>query len=205
MLTEALDLYLRGGLVMHILLLASITAVTITIERYIYFNTIDSGSTFAQTISQTLQQGDYETAAQTCKNTKGINAQILLKALELKHTGATFLEKHMENEAGICIAKLRKRIPYLSIIVTMAPLLGLLGTVVGMINSFNVFSAQTGQPHAITGGVGEALIATASGLCVAIIALIAHSYFSQRIDNILTDMEQTFSSYIESLYRSNAS
>lgn len=205
MLTETLELYLRGGLVMHILLIASIFAVTITIERYLYFRTIDSGSDFAQTITQTLQQGNYQAAKETCKNTKGINAQILLKALELKHTGATFLEKYMENEAGICMAKLRKRIPYLSIIVTMAPLLGLLGTVVGMISSFNVFSAQTGQPHAITGGVGEALIATASGLCVAIIALIAHSYFSQRIDNILTDMEQVFSSYIESLYRSDAS
>lgn len=75
----------------------------------------------------------------------------------------------------------------------MAPLLGLLGTISGMITSFSVFNLESGQPTAITGGVGEALIATAMGLCVAIISLTVHAYFSQRIENIVTDMEQCFS------------
>ena len=99
----------------------------------------------------------------------------------------------MEVQSGIALAKLRKRLYYLSVIVTMAPLLGLLGTISGMITSFSVFNLESGQPTAITGGVGEALIATAMGLCVAIIALTVHAYFSQRIENIVTDMEQCFS------------
>ena len=75
----------------------------------------------------------------------------------------------------------------------MAPLLGLLGTISGMISTFSVFNLEAGDPSAITGGVGEALIATAMGLCVAIIALTVHAYFSQRIENIVTDMEMCFS------------
>lgn len=205
MISETLELFFKGGLVMYALLAASIFAVTVSIERYLYFSTADSGSAFADNVSKLLREGNYKAAREICQNTKGANASIMLKTLDLKATDAAFLEKYMETEAGICMSDLRKRIPYLSIIVTMAPLLGLLGTVVGMISSFNVFSAQAGQPHAITGGVGEALIATASGLCVAIIALIAHSYFAQRLDNILTDMERTFSAYIESLYRSDKS
>ena len=99
----------------------------------------------------------------------------------------------MEVQSGIALAKLRKRLYYLSVIVTMAPLLGLLGTISGMITSLSVFNLESGQPTAITGGVGEALIATAMGLCVAIISLTVHAYFSQRIENIVTDMEQCFS------------
>ncbi|MPN49598.1 hypothetical protein SDC9_197220 [bioreactor metagenome] len=75
--------------------------------------------------------------------------------------------------------------------VTLAPLLGLLGTVIGMINSFSVFSVQSGQPLAITGGVGEALVATATGLSVATIALVLHSFFSRRANHLITELEQT--------------
>jgi biopolymer transport protein ExbB len=88
------------------------------------------------------------------------------------------------------LSRLRARLYYLSVIVTMAPLLGLLGTISGMISAFSVFNVQTSQASAITGGVGEALVATAFGLCVAILALVVHAYFTQRVDCILTDMEE---------------
>ncbi len=86
---------------------------------------------------------------------------------------------------------LRARLNYLSMIVTLAPLLGLLGTISGMIESFNIFSVQAGQPLAITGGIGEALIATATGLCVAIFALIVHTYFAQKLDEMLAKLDKT--------------
>ena len=103
----------------------------------------------------------------------------------------------MEAQAGIVIAKWRNRLSYLGVIVTLSPLLGLLGTIVGMINSFSIFNLKSGQPMAITGGIGEALIATATGLCVAIIALSVHSYFAQRLDTAITNMEQCFSALLE--------
>ena len=68
-----------------------------------------------------------------------------------------------------------------------------MGTIIGMISAFSVFNLEEGQAIAITGGVGEALIATATGLCVAIVSLAIHAYFVQRIDRIVTDMEQVFS------------
>lgn len=77
---------------------------------------------------------------------------------------------------------------YLSAIVTIAPLLGLLGTVTGMIQTFNVLD-EGGGASAITGGVGEALVATATGLCVAILAFCVYTYFSHQVDTIVTDME----------------
>ncbi len=86
--------------------------------------------------------------------------------------------------------RLRARLNYLSMIVTLAPLLGLLGTISGMIESFNIFSIQAGQPLAITGGIGEALIATATGLCVSIFALIVHTYFAQKLDENLTALDK---------------
>ena len=82
-------------------------------------------------------------------------------------------------------------------VVTMAPLLGLLGTVVGMIRAFNVLNVSSGQPFAITGGVGEALVATAAGLCVAILALSLLSYFRMRLDAVLGDLEETAAMVLE--------
>lgn len=74
-------------------------------------------------------------------------------------------------------------------IVTLSPLLGLLGTIAGMISSFQIFNLQAGQPMAITGGIGEALIATAAGLCVAIFALVVHTVL-RKMDDILTVIEK---------------
>ena len=103
------------------------------------------------------------------------------------------ISAYMEIQSGVVLSHFRQRLYYLSVIVTMAPLLGLLGTISGMISAFSVFNVQSAQARAITGGVGEALIATAFGLCVAIIALAVHAYFTQRLENIVTDMEQSFS------------
>ena len=86
--------------------------------------------------------------------------------------------------------RLRERLNYLSMIVTMAPLLGLLGTISGMIESFSIFSVRAGEPLAITGGIGEALIATATGLCVAIFSLIVHTYFVQKLDEMLATLDK---------------
>ena len=80
--------------------------------------------------------------------------------------------------------------------ISMAPSLGFLGTVIGMIGSFNVLSVEEGQPFAITGGVAEALVCTASGLFVAIIALIAYTYLSQQVSNFVSQMEKLGSLYL---------
>jgi len=96
----------------------------------------------------------------------------------------------LESAAQLEAAKLKKGLPLLGTLVTLAPILGLMGTVIGMMQSFSVFNLQSGSPMAITGGVGEALVATVTGLMVATFALLGHSYFGYRLDSMVTDMER---------------
>jgi biopolymer transport protein ExbB len=105
----------------------------------------------------------------------------------------------MEAAAQAQISLLKSRLGALDTIITLAPLLGLLGTVVGMIGSFDIMSeAGMGQPHAVTGGVAEALIATATGLLIAILTLIPYNYFTVRVEKEMDAMEH-FSSSLELL------
>ena len=143
-----------------------------------------------------MRSGDFAVATELARKGSGQCAQMLADVAAIaggKEEKSAFLE----SRAGIFMATLRDKLDYLGIIVTMSPLLGLLGTIVGMIGAFSIFNVEAGAPMAITGGIGEALIATATGLCVAIFSLCAHSYFAHRMDNIITDMEQCFSALLE--------
>lgn len=193
---EAVEYFHKGGLVMWPLLLCSIIVVTIAIERYMYYKTADSGALFTQEFCTLIGKGDAAGAGQLAAASAGECARIVHETMALPGNGGR-RSSYMESQAGLVIAKLRSRLHYLGVIVTMSPLLGLLGTIIGMIGSFSIFNLQEGQPLAITGGIGEALIATASGLCVAILALCAHSYFAQRLDTSITNMEQCFSALLE--------
>ncbi len=193
LITTGIEFFQKGGLVMYVLLLCSIFVVAIGIERAIYFTRMDSGRSFARDFYLALSNGETERAVGMTEGVRGALADILFAVMTKKPAAKKNPSVYMEVQSGIALAKLKNRLYYLSVIVTMAPLLGLLGTISGMISSFSVFNLQNGEPTAITGGVGEALIATAMGLCVAIISLAVHAYFTQRIENIVTDMEQCFS------------
>lgn len=188
-----IEFFHKGGSIMYVLLLCSIFVVTIGIERTMYFSRMDTGRAFARDFYQCMANDDFAGARKLAEDHRGALANILFGAMKLVKKDSSRVSSYMEIQSGIALSKLRKRLYYLSVIVTMAPLLGLLGTISGMISAFSVFNLQSGQATAITGGVGEALIATAMGLCVAIIALAVHAYFTQRIESIVTDMEQCFS------------
>ena len=188
-----IEFFHKGGSIMYVLLLCSIFVVTIGIERAMYFSRMDTGRAFPREFYQCMANDDFAGARKLAEDHRGALANILFGAMKLVKKDSSRVSSYMEIQSGIALSKLRKRLYYLSVIVTMAPLLGLLGTISGMISAFSVFNLQSGQATAITGGVGEALIATAMGLCVAIIALAVHAYFTQRIESIVTDMEQCFS------------
>ncbi|EJU27170.1 MotA/TolQ/ExbB proton channel family protein [Selenomonas sp. CM52] len=188
-----IEFFHKGGAIMYVLLLCSIFVVTIGIERAMYFSRMDTGRAFTREFYQCMANDDFAGARKLAEDHRGALANILFGAMKLVKKDSSRVSSYMEIQSGIALSKLRKRLYYLSVIVTMAPLLGLLGTISGMISAFSVFNLQSGQATAITGGVGEALIATAMGLCVAIIALAVHAYFTQRIESIVTDMEQCFS------------
>ena len=182
---EGTEILKAGGPVMYLLLVSSIAVAAIGIERFRFYRYAGRGSeTFLQKLKEILGKRDElcrrEDSSVGLVARAGMEAAVRGENVELALTLA-------HDETAL---KLRARLNYLSTIVTLAPLLGLLGTIAGMIETFNIFSVQAGQPLAITGGIGEALIATATGLCVAIFALLVHTYFAQRLDEILAELEK---------------
>ena len=192
-IAQGIDFFRQGGIVMYFLLAMSIFVVFIGIERAFYFARMDAGRAFAHEFMLDIANGRFQEAVELTNTQRGVIADILFSAVTKNSKNSRKMSSYMEIQSGVALSKLRNRMYYLSVTVTMAPLLGLLGTISGMISTFSVFNLDAGEPSAITGGVGEALIATAMGLCVAIIALSVHAYFSQRIENIVTDMEMCFS------------
>ena len=193
LIISGIDFFHKGGPVMYLLLLCSMFVVAIAIERSMYFKAKDPGRSFARNFVDMLSQGDRDGAASLAGSTKGAIPSLLSKGMAFTGDENVSLTTFFEVQSGIVLSRFRKRLYYLNIIVTIAPLLGLLGTISGMISAFSMFNLESGQTSAITGGVGEALIATAMGICTAIIALVVHAYFTQRIDSIVSDMEQCFS------------
>lgn len=193
---EALHLFHAGGLVMYPLLLCSIISIAIGIERFNYYRKAKSDiNKLVEVVPQYLEAGDIPGLQRALEEDGGFPAHVVEEALQRIHTSAS-QTAIVEGAASHAAGMLRSYLNYLEVIVTMSPLLGLLGTVVGMIGSFNVLSVSEGQPFAITAGVGEALVATATGLLVAIIALVIHTYLAHRLDILVSDMERLASVYL---------
>lgn len=188
---EVVELFVKGGSVMYLLLISSIAVAAIGIERFRFYSYASHESEiFLSTLKERLKNQQTEEVLSFCRQENscvGLVATAGVKAAVVGDNVELALNISYDEEA----MRLRARLNYLSMIVTLAPLLGLLGTISGMIESFNIFSIQAGQPLAITGGIGEALIATATGLCVSIFALIVHTYFAQKLDENLTVLDKT--------------
>ncbi|GBG57009.1 biopolymer transport protein ExbB [Sporomusaceae bacterium FL31] len=190
LITKSIDLFHKGGPVMYLLLACSLFIVAMAVERFLYYRSISVNSRpFQHKLQTLLEKQHFSESIQLCEQTPAIIAKVALAGL-LAHQRGSQLENSLESAAALAAVRLRERLDDLSMIVTLAPLLGLLGTVIGMINSFSVFNVQAGQPLAITGGVGEALVATATGLSVATLALVLHGFFSRWANRLITDIEQ---------------
>ena len=192
---ELLELFHQGGLVMYPLLLCSIIAIAILVERVRTYRAAQSNMNRLREEVPVLTAANNQKGLEAlCAEDGGVAAEMLTSAIyrdTVKSKNAA-----LQGAAGAIAGRLRARLSYLETIVTLAPLLGLLGTVTGMISSFSVLSVSDGQPFAITGGVGEALIATATGLVVAIVALVIHSYLVHKQDGLITDMEEIGNVYM---------
>lgn len=196
------EFFTKGGPVMYVLAICSLCVAAIAIDRYIFYRRAQKGMIpFLSSLPKIIKE-PLKTAMDTCTketNAAGFIASSGLKAAEEK----TDVKLAVDTAYASAAMQLRARLNYLSMIVTLSPLLGLLGTISGMIQSFSIFSLQAGQPLAITGGIGEALIATATGLCVAIFALVVHTYFAQKLDKILNDLERAAAIVISSVCSRN--
>ena len=174
----------KGGLVMVPLLASSMIALAVLLERCLFwrrFRKAEDGTTILARVAA----GHLAEATKMARASRHPVARVLLAGLEHPYAAPGMA---MEAASQAELHRLKRSLPMLDTIITLAPLLGLLGTITGMISSFGIVSeAGLGQPHAITGGVAEALIATATGLSIAILALVPYNYFRVKTE-AMTDL-----------------
>lgn len=198
-LMHSIALFHKGGPIMYVLAACSLLTAAIAAERWQYYRRLAAGSHgFTETLADLLENGRITEALALCDQHSHLLAWLTRQSLQAYTKGQPLLQA-IEFAAAAAAARLRAYLHYLSAIVTLSPLLGLLGTVIGMIGSFSVLNLEAGQPAAITGGVGEALVATAAGLCVAVLAFISHTYFAHRLDAYISEMEAISAILVQNL------
>jgi biopolymer transport protein ExbB len=199
-MTHVVSILIKGGIVMIPLVACSLISLALTIERIMFWTKLKSKGVLQQILSL-VETGEFDQALKLGKTSSQPIARVLAAGIAHRNPAPA---KAMEAAAQAEIPVLKSRLGVLDTIVTLAPLLGLLGTVVGMIGSFDVMSeVGMGQPHAITGGVAEALIATATGLLIAILTLVSYNYFTAKVDREMDSMEH-FSSSLELMLHERA-
>jgi len=192
----------KGGILMWPILACSIIGLAIVIERFVSLRraTIDTRE-FMDTMRQVLRQNRIQDAVTVCEDTDAPVARIL-KAGILKHNRPKEdIREAIENAGHLEIPRLERYLSALATCASIAPLLGLLGTVQGMIKCFAQIQNKRGQvnPADLAEGISNALITTAGGLSVAIPLLVLHNYFVSRVDNMVVEMEISSSELIELL------
>ena len=191
-----IQMFLKGGPIMWPILVASIIALTVVIERLIFI-VMESFRRQPQVVGEILERvekGDVDKAVRSGEASRDFVARVLTYGLAHRDKSVSEALLRASNWE---LKRFNRGLSILDTIITLAPLLGLLGTVTGMIHSFGLLGAsELGAPSAITGGIAEALIATAFGLGVAITALIPFNYLNSRLEEARLEIQDA-ASHIE--------
>ena len=192
--------FLKGGFLMWPILLCSVISVTVILEKcYSVYRLRTRTPNILPRVKSLLKEERTEEALRLCENSPGPIAHLLAVGIHIRKRGREEKEKMLSRTGSKILRELEKHLRGLAIIGNIAPLLGLLGTVTGMIRAFIKIQELGGRVDAsvLAGGIWEALITTAAGLSVAIPTLVAYHYFEGRADNIAVQMEDTTSELIE--------
>jgi biopolymer transport protein ExbB len=185
-----MQLFIAGGPVMWPMLLLSLVALTVVIERVI-FAIVEKGRRkpdAAHALLAKVESGDIEGAIAEGKENQGdFVVRILVAALE-NRTGS--MSDAFGRSASAELSRFSTGLAVLDTAITAGPLLGLLGTVTGMMGAFGKISGELGAPTAITGGIAEALVATATGLALAILSLIPYAYLNSMQEDARRSIEE---------------
>jgi biopolymer transport protein ExbB len=183
----------KGGPVMIPILLCSVVSLAIIIERFINLREDKViPKDFFNRIKGLLLEGHINEVLSICSKSNKPIAKIIEAGIMKYYFGRDEIKEAIEDAGRHEIVYVEKYLNILSMIAGVSPLLGLLGTVSGMIKMFNVISAGgIGQPHQLAGGISEALITTAAGLTVAIPTLVFHNIFADRADRLTLKMEKS--------------
>jgi biopolymer transport protein ExbB len=187
-----LELFERGGVMIYPLVLSSLLAVAIIFERLI---TLRRKKIIIPEIINIVEQfnslKDIDLAKNICARYEGPLPNIIKIGLENSGLDGDGIKELIEDQGRQEIRKLEKGLGILETVAALAPLMGLLGTVLGMIKVFGVIKEQgVGQAAALSGGISEALLTTVTGLFIGIPALIFYNYFSHKAENFVLDIEK---------------
>ncbi|OFY40394.1 MAG: flagellar motor protein MotA [Bacteroidetes bacterium GWF2_40_14] len=196
--------FIEGGAgFMASILIVFILGLAIAIERIIYLNLSTTNTEkLLLGIEEALASGGKEKALEVCRNTKGPVASIFYQGISRMDEGVEVVEKSVVSYGGVQMSQMESGLTWISLFIATAPMLGFLGTVIGLIQAFDAIEAAGDiSPNVVAGGMKVALITTVGGLVVGIILQILYNYIVSKIDSIVISMEDASISLIDILVK----
>ena len=196
--------FIEGGPgFMGIVLLCLILGLALAIERIIYLNLATTNTNnLLNNVEEALNNDGIDGAKEVCRNTKGPVASIFYQGLDRANEGIDMVEKSVISYGSVQMGLLEKGLSWISLFISLAPMLGFMGTVIGMIGAFDAIEAAGDiSPSLVAGGIKVALLTTVFGLIVAIILQIFYNYLVSKIDSLVNDMENASIALIDLLVK----
>jgi biopolymer transport protein ExbB len=155
---------------------------------------------FLADIDESLKSGGVESAKEVCRNTPGPVASIFYQGLERSSEGLEMVEKSIVSDGSVQMGRLERNTSWISLFIALAPMLGFMGTVIGMIGAFDAIEANNNiSPALVAGGIKVALLTTVFGLIVAMILQVFYNYIISKIDSLVNNMEDASITLIDIL------
>ncbi|MEQ8303618.1 MAG: MotA/TolQ/ExbB proton channel family protein [Cyclobacteriaceae bacterium] len=196
--------FIEGGATfMWPILICLIFGLSVSIERIITLNlaTTNTKKLLAQ-IEEALSKGGIEAAKDVTKNTKGPVASIFTQGLMRSSEGMEMVEKSIVSYGGVEMGRLEKGLIWISLFISLGPMLGFFGTVIGMVGAFDAIEAAGDiSPQVVAGGMKTALLTTVGGLIVGMILQVFYNYLVSKIDNLVNDMEDASITLVDLLVK----
>ena len=198
-----IDLIVKGGFFMIPIIFCSIVALAIFLERlWVFRRNRILPDMLIREVGNLLMEKKISEALSLCQRVTSPISNVISAGLRRSGKGMWLVKEAIEERGGREAVILEKRVGILATIANLTPLLGLLGTVSGMIKTFNVISVQgVGNPSSLAGGIAEALITTAAGLCVAIPTLVCYRVLRDKAESLIFEMEENSLNIIEIMDR----
>ena len=197
---NVLELAMKGGWIMIVLVVLSLIGMYIFFERYSVLRKAGSKNPLLlERLNDNIRENDFKSAIRYCNRLNTPISRILAKGVRDYKFDTASIRQVLENNAGLEIAALEKGLPVLSTISAVAPMIGFLGTVTGMVQAFwNMSQAGDSiEVSALSSGIYEAMVTTVGGLVVGIIAIFAHNYLVSKVDKVQNAMEADIISFLE--------
>ncbi len=198
--------FIEGGPgFMTSILVALVLGLAFAIERVLYLNLATTNTKkLLKNVEEALETGGIEAAKEVCRKTRGPVASIFYQGLDRAHEGMDVVEKSVISYGGVQAGLMESGLSWIALFIALAPMLGFLGTVVGMVLAFDAIEAAGDiSPSLVAGGIKVALITTIGGLISAIILQVFYNYCMNKIDSLINSMEDASISLLDLLVKHN--